>query len=383
MRTLIVLVTAVAAMSAVAAAQGSRHPTTSLSVSSLKVVYPNGIVLSGTASNRQPGMGISILARPFTSGSMARIASVTTRTGGRWSYVVHPVVATTYAASFAGKPSRTIMVGVRPALILHLQPNGSLHAHVAAAHSFRGKEIQLQRFTSAGWKTLAKHPLDRTSSTVFATTTLPHGSPLLRLAMSVNATGPGYLGGFGSALRYPSHGLTLQLSTAKTTYGDTFRLSGTVYPKRAGTTLGIYARPFNGPAFQRVATIQTTTGGKWQLHARAPFTTSYQTQVGNASSRILTVGVRPDMSVQTLGGDRIWAHVGLAKSIVGKIVQIQRKTGGRWRTIARLPLDRRASAIFTPAQLPAGTSTLRTAISVNQVGAGYLGGFGKPFVYHR
>jgi hypothetical protein len=42
-----------------------------------------------------------------------------------------------------------------------------------------------------------------------------------------------------------------------------------------------------------------------------------------------------------------------------------------------------ASAVFVPKQLPAGTSRLRVAISVNQVGAGYLGGFGKPFVYHR
>jgi hypothetical protein len=48
-----------------------------------------------------------------------------------------------------------------------------------------------------------------------------------------------------------------------------------------------------------------------------------------------------------------------------------------------LPLDLKASAIFTPSMLPAGTSTLRTAISVNQAGAGYLGGFSKPFVYHR
>src|SRR5262249_34964552 len=126
-----------------------------------------------------------------------------------------------------------------------------------------------------------------------------------------------------------------------------------------------------------------SAGGRWQLHARVPFTTSYQTQVGNASSRILTVGVRPDMSVRTLGGDRIWAHVGLARSVVGKMVQIQRKTGGSWQTIAKLPPAREAPAILPPAQRPAGPSPWRTAISVTQVGAGYLGGFGKPFVYHR
>ena len=54
-----------------------------------------------------------------------------------------------------------------------------------------------------------------------------------------------------------------------------------------------------------------------------------------------------------------------------------------WLSIATLSLDRTASAIFTPTMLPAGTSKLRIAISVNEVGAGYLGGIGQPFVYHR
>ena len=42
-----------------------------------------------------------------------------------------------------------------------------------------------------------------------------------------------------------------------------------------------------------------------------------------------------------------------------------------------------ATAVFSAAQTPQGASTLRTAISVNQVGAGFLGGFSAPFTYQR
>jgi hypothetical protein len=90
------------------------------------------------------------------------------------------------------------------------------------------------------------------------------------------------------------------------------------------------------------------------------------------------------MLVRMLSGDRVWAHVGLMRRMTGRSLEVQKRMAtGAWKTVSRLPLDLKASAIFTPSMLPAGTSTLRTAISVNQAGAGYLGGFSKPFVYHR
>lgn len=54
---------------------------------------------------------------------------------------------------------------------------------------------------------------------------------------------------------------------------------------------------------------------------------------------------------------------------------MQRERGGHWATVVTLKLDGKASTIFTPQMLPAGTSKIRIAISVNQVGTGYLGGF--------
>src|ERR1041385_5482654 len=99
MRKIVVSVVAVAAVLLVAAAQASRHPTTTLSVSSLQVINGDGVTLSGRISDRMAGMDVSILARPFNRGSMARIATVMTGAGGAWSYVAQPSIATTYAAS--------------------------------------------------------------------------------------------------------------------------------------------------------------------------------------------------------------------------------------------------------------------------------------------
>jgi hypothetical protein len=384
MRKVVVSLVAVAAVLLVAAAQASRHPTTTLAVSSLQVIQGDGVTLSGRISDRQAGMDVSILARPFNRGSMARIATVMTGNGGKWSFIAQPSIATTYAASIAGKTSRTIMVGVHPALTMTILSSGAVKAHVSAGRSFHGKAIELQRFTrSGGWKTFAKSTLGAASSTVFPLSSLPHGALLLRLAMSVNQAGLGYLGGFGSPVKYPAHGVSLQMSSFKVVYGNSLRLSGTVFPRHSGTQLKLLARPFMQAEFQEVATIHPSTAGKWQMRVKTPFTTSYQARFGNASSRVLTVAVRPEMQVRTLGGDRIWTHVSVSKSIAGRTIQIQRRSNGHWTTVARHALNAKASAIFTPRMLPAGTSTLRTAISVNQVGAGYLGGFGKPFGYHR
>jgi hypothetical protein len=151
-----------------------------------------------------------------------------------------------------------------------------------------------------------------------------------------------------------------------------------------GIPLQILARPFQQGGFQQVATVHTTAHGRWSYRVKPPFTTSYEARWGNGKTRALTVGVSPLLTVHLLSGDRLWAHVGLAKSVQGKTVQVQqRQASGAWRTVATMKLDDKATAVFAPSALPGGTSTLRTAISVNQVGRGFLGGFSAPFTYHR
>jgi hypothetical protein len=64
-------------------------------------------------------------------------------------------------------------------------------------------------------------------------------------------------------------------------------------------------------------------------------------------------------------------------------VLLQRRSAfGQWVTIKRIRLGAGSQEVFR-ASLPRGTSMLRISMSVNQAGAGYLGGFSRTIVYHR
>ena len=96
------------------------------------------------------------------------------------------------------------------------------------------------------------------------------------------------------------------------------------------------------------------------------------------------VGVRPAVVVpqspavtasrSRVSGEHVFAR---------RIVKLQRPNErGTWVTVRRVRLDRHRPATFR-ATLPRGASTLRIAMSVNQAGAGYLGGFSRTIVVRR
>ena len=60
----------------------------------------------------------------------------------------------------------------------------------------------------------------------------------------------------------------------------------------------------------------------------------------------------------------------------------RRGSSGRWATVARLRLNRLSNATFA-IKLPKGRSTIRVAMSINQAGAGYLGGTSRAFAITR
>jgi hypothetical protein len=94
-----------------------------------------------------------------------------------------------------------------------------------------------------------------------------------------------------------------------------------------------------------------------------------------STSSVVTVAVRPAVTLRALSRLRFATHVVGARSFAGRTVQLQRHLlSGRWLTIARARLNSNSSAVFKP-KLKRGRSTLRVAISVNQAGGGYLAGF--------
>jgi hypothetical protein len=377
------LATVAAAVLAIPTAGAVTAPGVSLGISSFQVRYGDPVHLAGQVSNRKAGVEVGVFARAFSNGGFVRITDVTTGANGRWTYDAKPGIATTYQARTGGNESRTLLVGVRPALALTQLDNGGLRVEVDAARSFAGKSVKLQKRDGGAWATLAQLRLGASSAAMVPTSLVPPQTATLRATMSVNQAGPGYLGGFSTPLVVPARWVSLSTSASELDFGQPVKLSGRVSTREAGTPLTILSRAAATPEFQPLASLRTGAGGKWSLTTRPRVGTVYEAQFSGVTSRVLGVGVHPTAKVQIIGEGRVRTQIGAWRSLAGRSVQMQQLVEGKWRTIAKMKLDGNSMAIFPASMLPGGTSTLRVAMSVNQAGAGYLGAFGRPFVYQR
>jgi Purple acid Phosphatase, N-terminal domain len=193
----------------------------------------------------------------------------------------------------------------------------------------------------------------------------------------------------GADATFTTVGVTLTTPASLVVYGRGLTLSGSVPIRRAGETVTIFAQPFGEGSFRSVATVLTAADGTWRYVARPRIRTAYLASWNGGRSGAKEVGVRPAVALRRTAAGLLVTRVTGARSFAGRFVQLQRRTvSGRWVTIKRLRLNKRSAATFRPvtfrAALPRGaTSTLRIAISVNQAGAGYLGGFSRTILFRR
>jgi len=177
--------------------------------------------------------------------------------------------------------------------------------------------------------------------------------------------------------------VTAATSSFKVVYGHFVRLSGSISSVQAGVSVTLLAQRFGDSAFGAAATVLTGSGGTWTYLAKLTIQTSYEASWSGATSAPVTIGVRPSVSLRRITHARLSTHVGAGSSLAGRLVQLQRLAGDRWHTVKRARLNSRATAIFKASVLPRGTSTIRVALSVNQAGPGYLGGFSRILHYRR
>lgn len=180
-------------------------PTTTASVtlaaSTPRVVYGGSVTLSGVVSSRQSGEKVTLLAQKYGDASFAVVATLTTGTGGSWSSIVKPTIGTGYQARFKNATSSTATIGVRPLVSFRVITGARFSTKVTAARSFAGRYVQLQRSSLGRWVTIKRMRLGATSAAIFRAT-LPRGISSLRIAMSVNQAGPGYLAGISRTIVY-------------------------------------------------------------------------------------------------------------------------------------------------------------------------------------
>lgn len=349
---------------------------------SATVLFGRSVELTGRISTGDPGQRVAVWAHPYGKPTV-KVATLTTAAGGRFSLRSRPTIETAYTVSWDGLASRPAVVDVRPVLAVRLRANDRVAVAIAPARTFLGRNVELEQAIGSGWRAVAELPLrgpDGAAS--FALSSAAKGIRI-RVAMSVNEAGAGYLGATSRPLAVTTaNGVSLTPSSLRVLYGHTVTLSGAVSSGRSGQAVSILARPYGSTAATLGATVVTGTGGRWSFRAAPSIETTYLARWGATESRPVVVGVAPRVTVAVLHTGQIATRVLTTRALSGRLVELQSLDGatGKWTTIARMRLDRRASAVFAPPATSAGL-TLRVAMSVNQAGAGLLGATSHPFVY--
>jgi plastocyanin len=174
----------------------------SLAASARSVIYGRTVTVSGTISSKAAGENVTILARAFGDSNLAPLTTITTTAGGAWSYVAKPTIQTAYAAKWKNATSSETTIGVAPLVTLRVLTGRRFSTRAVAARSFTGRTVNFQRRNRFGqWVTLKRVVLGANSARVFRYT-LPHGTSAIRVFLSVNQAGPGYLAGVSRTVIY-------------------------------------------------------------------------------------------------------------------------------------------------------------------------------------
>ncbi len=381
MRAFTVLVLALAAVpSALAIQRGSQGSPASVSLSagSYRVLYGHSTTISGRVhGGAVGGLRVVIEAHRYGRSAPLRVAAVRTSANGAWSVRVKPLIRTTYQAHIGRLTSRRVAVGVAPAVSVKELPNGRLRVQVKAWHAFGDRLVQLQELgPGRAWKTVDRKPLSSASIAVIAPAI---GTSTVRMAISVNQAGAGYLGGASHALAYRPVALWLTPTAGRVLFGHALMLEGRLLNSGRNEHITIYSRPYGTASLKPLETVTTTRDGRFRLLVQPTIQTTYEARLGGTRKSLpLTIGVQPTLSILAATGRSVRVQVGAGKPLRGRMVELQRLVGAdTWRTIAKRPLGATSTATF---HLTLPRTTIRAAMSVNQAGAGYLGTFSHPLL---
>jgi plastocyanin len=176
-------------------------PTLTLASSAPIVTYGTQATLTGVVSSHQAGEQVTIYYQPYPQPNLIQRATLLTATGGTFSFIVEPQILTTYEAAWKGAYATPTSIEVTPKLTLGRNNGWIIHA--SAGRSFAGRAVQFQRLNNltGQWVTLRKVLLNSKSS-ARVLYRLPKGVNHLRVTLSVNQAGAGFLGAISSTVTY-------------------------------------------------------------------------------------------------------------------------------------------------------------------------------------
>jgi plastocyanin len=163
------------------------------------LLYGQETHISGVVSSGNAGERVTVWAQPYGQASYAQIAVLTTTTNGVWDYVVKPTLLTNYTARWKSTASDPIGVQLRPNVLFSVTKRAVGFVRVKTDRSLAGRKVYVQRFTRFHqWVKMRKVILGAGSQKRFKMRLKP-GRYTLRIFMSLNQVGAGYLDGFSQA----------------------------------------------------------------------------------------------------------------------------------------------------------------------------------------
>ena len=173
--------------------------------------------------------------------------------------------------------------------------------------------------------------------------------------------------------------VTIAVGRRSVVMGSTVELSGSISNGQAAQQVTIVGKPYRG--VETRTTVTTDEDGTWRLVVRPRIRTEYQAEWGNTiSSESPIVYVRPNVQLRVLNGrtGRLYTKVTAVRSYRGKVVTLQRRSGGSWVKVRRVRLGANGVARFT-ARLP---RTARVRVLAPSA-PGYLQGYSRTALVRR
>ena len=181
----------------------------------------------------------------------------------------------------------------------------------------------------------------------------------------------------------PATSLSLHTGRSTVVYGGTVSLFGSVANGQSGgVTISERQLPsFNGVESRTVATVQPATDGSFSLDVRPLIHTQYRASNGQAASNVVSVNVRPRLSLTRIGSHRFVLRATAARSFVGRYGVVQRWSLRRhhWITLKRVFFTRALPGVSPTITSRAvfrarGHARIRVFMPTSQTSPGYLAG---------
>jgi plastocyanin len=172
------------------------------------VVYGQKSTLAGTLSSAQSGQAVQIQGTDCGTTTSKLLTTVTSTTGGKFSYAATPLKKTAYTAKLKGSTSAPATAQVQPRLQLTKVAKYHYLLSVSATQSFAGKFATFQRYRSATQRwvklklVLLKANTTGVAPTVITSATFrSRATGKLRASLGSKQVGPCYAAGYSNTIR--------------------------------------------------------------------------------------------------------------------------------------------------------------------------------------